>query len=345
MALTKHIVSRDDSIYEAWPDLAITNSGKLICVFTECEHHLNRDNSRIVMRFSTDRGRTWSEKIALTERGTKEDYFNNARISRLSDGRMVIVCDRVFKDENKEAKIYLWYGDEEGEHWSEPEEKSFCGIVPTKLTELKNGRWILGAHFVGQARRLCQYLWYSDDKGKTWSDRVTVAADCRYHLCEGSILECENNTLVCFLRENSGMGIDMQKAISYDNGETWTPVFPTRIGSGHRPVAGFLQDGRVMCTYRYIPCNTQNVFAAFLSENAVLKTDFLSHNIRVFPLDYDRNPRPDLGYTGWVQFDDGEIYVVNYIKDDRDKAQIRGYSFTPEDVMLPETKTATPKVW
>ena len=43
MAIRKITVSRDESIYEAWPDVAMTNSGKLIAIFTECEHHLNRD--------------------------------------------------------------------------------------------------------------------------------------------------------------------------------------------------------------------------------------------------------------------------------------------------------------
>ena len=63
------------------------------------------------------------------------------------------------------------------------------------------------------------------------------------------------------------------------------------------------------------------------------------------PLDYDRNPAPDLGYTGWTQFSNGEIYVVNYIKDDSDKAYIRGYSFYPEEVILPKTDTATKNVF
>ena len=53
--------------------------------------------------------------------------------------------------------------------------------------------------------------------------------------------------------------------------------------------------------------------------------------------DFDRNVNADGGYTGWTQFDDGEIYVVNYIRDDADKAYIRGYSFYPEDVQLPSS--------
>ena len=59
MAIQKFTVSRDDSIYEAWPDVIRTESDKLICVFSECEHHLDRANARLVIRESLDRGRTW----------------------------------------------------------------------------------------------------------------------------------------------------------------------------------------------------------------------------------------------------------------------------------------------
>lgn len=347
MPIQKFSVSNDKSIYEAWPDLVKTKNGKLICVFTECKHHLDRDDSRIVMVKSTDRGRSWSEKTPLTEIGTKEHYFNNARISTLLDGSLVIVCDKVQRDENSSSEIYLWYGDAEGEHWSEPEVLPFCGIVPDKFRELKNGRRILAAHFYNPAsQKLEQYLWYSDDKGKTWSPRITVAADPRYNLCEVSLLECENNTLIAFMRENSGKGYDMLKAISTDNGETWSPVYEVPADGAHRPVSGFLNDGEtVMVTYRYIPRGTSNVFAAFLRKKDLLQTQRQKQVIRIMPLDYDRNPAPDLGYTGWVQWEDGEIYVVNYIKDDCDKAQIRGYSFYPEDIVLPKTETATPNVF
>ena len=47
------------------------------------------------------------------------------------------------------------------------------------------------------------------------------------------------------------------------------------------------------------------------------------------------NVRFYLGYSGWVQFPDGEIYIVNYIVDDAwDKGQIRGYSLTMDDFIL-----------
>ena len=52
------------------------------------------------------------------------------------------------------------------------------------------------------------------------------------------------------------------------------------------------------------------------------------------PLDYDRSHFADTGYTGWVAFPDGEIYMVNYIVDDAPKAQIRGYSFKTDMLLV-----------
>ena len=336
MAIQRFSVSNDDGIYEAFPDLILTNGGKLICVFIECINHGNRNNNRIVIRESHDRGRTWSAKKPLTEICDHANSFDCPRISKLHDGSLVIVCNKLHRDG---SKIYLWRGDPEGESWSEPYICPFRGNVPDKLLELKNGRWILAAQTT-DGSQLEQYLWYSDDQGKTWSERVTVAADKRYELCEVSILEYDNNILVAFLREESCEGYDMMKVISYDNGETWSEVYNLPLDAGLRPVAGFLNDGTtVMVTYRYRPCcyfhSATNVFAGFLRKEDLLKVHRQEHEVRIMPLDYDRNTVPDLGYTGWVQFADDEIYVVCYIMDDSDKAQIRGYSFYPEDVVLP----------
>ena len=176
--IQKFNVSRDDSIYEAWPDVVLTDGGKLICVFAECEHHKNRNNARIMITESTDRGRSWSEKQPLTEKGKAGDYFNCARISKLNDGSLAIICDKVCGNENQKAENWLWLGDGEGENWSDPIRLPFCGIVPDKYRQLKSGRLIVSAHFKNaETKKLEQYLWYSDDEGKTWSDRVTVAAD------------------------------------------------------------------------------------------------------------------------------------------------------------------------
>ncbi len=79
---------------------------------------------------------------------------------------------------------------------------------------------------------------------------------------------------------------------------------------------------------------TQNVFAAFMSDKDVVEFSRRNQSSRIMPLDYDRSPVSDLGYTGFTLLDDGRIYVVNYIVDDAPKAQIRGYRFSLKDVIL-----------
>ena len=343
--IQKFTVSRDDSIYEAWPDVIQTPSGKLICVFSECTHHGDRSYTRLVYCHSTDRGRSWSAKIPLTD-GTRDNpYWNCARIMNLRDGRLAIIADFLHERERNAApeqmEIYLFFSEDDGGTWSPPQRTPAMGIVPDKLLELKNGRWVISSHHRDRAiGNLVQYLWYSDDKGATWSDRVTVGGRAGLNLCEVSILPVEDK-LVAFLRENSGMGWPCYKAVSSDDGESWSNLAEFPLPGCHRPVTGHLQDGRILITYRFIQGGkrggwgrTTNFFGALTDDASALADDYQGATTRIFPIDYDRSSVSDLGYSGWVQFDDGEVYVVNYIMDDSPKCQIRAYAFRPEELLL-----------
>ena len=80
---------------------------------------------------------------------------------------------------------------------------------------------------------------------------------------------------------------------------------------------------------------TQNFFAGLSDVESALALSRHEAHTRILPVDFDRSPESDTGYSGWVQFPDGEIYIVNYILDDAPKAQIRGYALRPEDFLLP----------
>jgi len=295
---------------------------------------------------SSDRGRTWTPKRPLTEGTRGSDFFYNCpRISKLPDGRIVIVVDRVYtkcqEDRTKTAKVVMYFSDDNGNTWSSAAETPMRGIVPDKLLVLKNNRWILSAHH-NEDGKLAQYLRFSDNQGITWSDPVVVAKSPDFNLCEASILPLDNGALAAFMRENSGMGYDCKKTISRDNGETWGPVIDFPLPGCHRPVSGMLSDGKIMITYRFMQGGkgwlgfwTQNFFAALTDQDSVLAETRNESAVRIMPVDFDRSPNSDLGYSGWVQFPDGEIYVVNYIVDDAfDKAQIRGYSMHTEDFII-----------
>ena len=79
---------------------------------------------------------------------------------------------------------------------------------------------------------------------------------------------------------------------------------------------------------------TQNFFAGFTNQDSCREKERNEQSFRIMPLDFGRSPVSDIGYSGWVQFDDGEIYVVYYIVDDSPNGQIRGASFYVEDVII-----------
>jgi len=345
--IQKFSISRDDSLYQAWPDVALMPSGRMVCVFSECTHHGDRSYTRIMLTDSTDRGRSWSPKRPLTEATHGKPFWNCARIVRLSDGRLAVVVDKIGTDERgsryDELQNYLLFSPDDGRTWSAPILTPAQGIVPDQLRELENGRWLLACHVQDPGTAsLVQRLWFSDDKGATWTGPVVVGRRKGLNLCEASILSLGGGALVAFHRENSFVGLDCFKTMSRDGGETWSDPIAFPLPGCHRPVAGFLKDGRILITYRFLQGGkgwvgtwTQNFFAAVTDRESALAPSRQEAWTRIMPVDFDRSPVSDLGYSGWVQFEDGEIYVVNYIVDDAPKGQIRGYAVQPGEFVLP----------
>jgi sialidase-1 len=298
---------------------------------------------------SDDRGRTWSAKKAVNEglrKASESDpHWNCARVVALSDGRLCVIVDRIAgahegNSPSGEQSNWLYFSSDDGETWSGPVATPARGIVPDRLVELSSGRWIISAHSA-ESGVWTQSAWLSDDKGETWVGPQTVAAVPDLMLCEGTIFELPGGELCCLMRENSGRGLDAFKSVSQDAGQTWGPVTAIAIPGCHRPVGGLLQSGFVLVTYRFHQGGSgwhgawcQNLFAALTDVESCLSADRAHSHTRILPLDFDRHLVSDLGYSGWVQFPDGEIYVVNYIKDDAPQAHIRGYSLTEADFMI-----------
>lgn len=345
MEIKKFKISNDPQWYEAWPDVVLTDEGVMVAVFSECTHHKDRSYTRIMLTESSDRGRTWTAKHPLTE-GTLNlpYYYNCARIAKLSDGRLVITLD-VIKRGNEVApdksKVLLFFSSDNGKTWDKPIETPLRGILPDRLIELDNGRWIISAHCEVDGV-FTQFLRYSDDQGATWSEPVVVARDEKLFLCEISMLPLGNGKIVGFLRDNSLKGYDCKKVLSCDNGETWSEIINFPICGCHRPTAGMLKNGQIFITYRFMQGGggeiwerAQNFMGYLTDLKSVESLKREGASGRVIPIDYDRSPFADLGYSGWVEFDDGEIYLVAYIVDDAyDKGQIRGYSMQLSDLVL-----------
>ena len=344
--MQKYIISRDDNVYEAFPDVALTLSGRLVCVFAECTHHGDRSYTRILVTDSDDKGTTWSRKRPITEATHGLPFYNCPRITQLQDSRLVVVVDKLFSGERSAdpnaCRNLLYFSDDEGKTWGDAVETPVLGIVPDKLCELPSGRWIVAAHYNDlDFGFLIQRLWLSDDQGQSWSDPIIVGRKAGLNLCEVSILHVEADTLVAFMRENSGQGWDCYKTQSFDAGLSWGEPIAFPLPGCHRPVAGWLNDRHVLITHRFMQGGlgwtgwwTQNFFAALTDKASIMAQQRNAAHTRILPIDFDRSAASDTGYSGWVQFEDGDIYIVNYIVDDAPKGQIRGYLLRTDDFIL-----------
>ncbi len=336
-------VSRTDTVYECFPDLARLADGTLLCVYRESDSHVAHDYSHLVWRTSADDGETWSARHLLVESCRGDDLYkwNCPRTGRLSDGRVYYLCDgypsdRRYEDEGSSTKI--WWRTPEG-GWDGPHDTGVPGIVPDRLCELPDGTLLLGSHVRDEETgKLKQMVARSDDGRSSWSPQATIAADPGLNLCEGSILPLPGGELVCYMRENSAQGWPLYKSISRDGGASWQGPYLTLIHGGHRPVAGLLPDGEIMITYRYTtggsPFQAKGLFAWRESVQSALCNDPSDQYGRVLAIDHDRSPRPDTAYSGWVNLPDGRTFIVNYIVDDAPMAQIRGYWIKRNDFLL-----------
>lgn len=338
-------VVRRAGIYSCFPDLCRAPSGALLCVYRESDSHSARDFSHLSLVRSEDGGQSWSEPVRIVESSAEDGVlfkWNCPRIGQLPDGRLYLLCDGYpvppGESRTDESRVFFWLSADEGQSWSGPQETPIRGIVPDRLLVTQRGSWIVATHYRRpQTGTLGQSAWRSQDGGKHWTE-ATICADARYHACEASLLEAQDGTLIAYMRENSRLGLPALKAISVDDGVTWEGPALTLIAGCHRPVSGWIAGDRVLITYRWLlggRSANRHFYGYVETAASALSLDRRAQEGFVFPIDLDRSPRPDTGYSGWAVLDSGEVFCVNYLLDDFPTAQIRGYRFDLNRVPLP----------
>ena len=71
--------------------------------------------------------------------------------------------------------------------------------------------------------------------------------------------------------------------------------------------------------------------------DCVQNADKYTGGHRYFFIDHDRSAHGDGAYSGWLQLPSGDLFVVQYIKDDSPMAHIRSYQISRSDwIICPE---------
>ena len=231
MPIEKFSISRNDDVYECFPSMTRLANGRVIITYRESDGHIAKLYTRVILRTSDDDGKTWSDRHVLVDSVEADGVlvkYNCPKVQQLKDGRALIVCDvHPLPPGEKNANTaefthMLWFSDDYGDTWSEPREILVGGIMPDEVIELANGVWLLATHGRSpETGDLAQHVTRSSDKGIIWGAPVVVAARDTFKFCEASIILLPGGELVCYMRENSGLGLPNYKCISKDNGLTW----------------------------------------------------------------------------------------------------------------------------
>lgn len=252
----------------------------------------------IMVADSFDGGKTWENhrSIAHADVWNQKGCWVAPQISRLLDGRIVIICDfgvrtpgqdwpmlSAWQKPNRGMANYLFWSYDQGKSWSEPVKIDDVGGEPGYLTETDRGVLL----FTRTRSKMTDQLWnppapwfdtyyfneavLSYDGGDSWEHIVPLADDPYHGDCEVGTVDLGNDRLMAITRIGFGNGKFCQPSrivLSEDGGESWqnprlTPFY------AQRPIIRKLSSGKLFLHYRN-RWGTPAIYAALIDPDEAL---------------------------------------------------------------------------
>ena len=308
------IVDREPGVYLGHPSTVLLKDGKTILVVYPKGHGAGP----IVMKRSTDGGRSWSERLPVPENWStsKETPTLYRLVSADSVSRLILFSGLY--------PIRMATSLDEGRHWTPLEPiGDFGGIVAMADVErLLDGSYMAVFHddgrFLHNSGKVTQFVVYktiSRDGGMTWSDPEPILKHPKAHLCEPCVIRAPaGRELACLLRENSRQYNSMV-SFSRDEGRTWSePVELPGALTGDRHVARYAPDGRLVIVFRDMAHDTptKGDFVAWVGTFDDIRQG-REGQYRVRLLD-NQGPPEDTGYAGLELLPDGTFVATTYCR-------------------------------
>jgi sialidase-1 len=217
--------------YQAWPDIARLQDGRLMCVFYNGNGHGSSPASvgRVDYSISTNEGYTWSTPKVLYD-GPHDDH--DSSITQLKSGQLIV---NFFEDGGREPYVYssgvmTMTSNDAGKTWSAPRQVTastdyYCSS-PTR--ELSNGRLLLPVYKQTQAAANGAVI-VSDNQGASWSSPIDIplppAGQQQFLPAETDVIQLKDSdgnwtpNLYAVQRTNND---DAYFSTSSNFGTTWT---------------------------------------------------------------------------------------------------------------------------
>jgi hypothetical protein len=230
--------------YLSFPDVALTQDGRLVCAYQQSDQHVARRRA-LLLAESRDLGGTWSAPRILNPAAG-----HCPRLTVLADGEILLMEDN---------SLSLFRSLDHGTTFASHKASGIQHNMQDRVLHLGGDVFFTTGHthrggfpqpYIHQAPSE-QMGYVSENRGLNWSPLSVLACERNLVFCEASVTRLPDGRLLALLRENSGVFEPMYRVESADQGRTWSDPLPTPL-IGHRPTLGLTSDGKLLVTYRNV---------------------------------------------------------------------------------------------
>ncbi len=235
----------------------VTATDGSVLAFSEGRLNSGADygNIDLVMRRSTDGGKTWGSLQVVWDDGTNTCGNPTPVVDRDTGRVWMIACHSLEKDTQTvlqagkaESRRTVWtmYSDDHGVTWSKPVEITDAVTKPQWLwfatgpgvgIQTTDGRIVIPAtrnEGSDNGRSSRSLVFYSDDHGQTWQ----LGGEAGDRVSEAQVVELSDDRLMLNMRRVGSRKMLLCQSYSNDLGDTWSPVTqqPQLISPGGQAV-------------------------------------------------------------------------------------------------------------
>jgi sialidase-1 len=225
------------------PALAVTTRGTVLA-FCEARRERNSDTGNIdlVVKRSTDNGRTWSGQTVIWDDGGNTCGNPCVVVDRDTGTIWLLSTWNRGDDHEREIiagtsedtrRVFVIFSRDDGLTWSKPQEITnvvkkddwtWYATGPGSGIQIQHGphkgRLVIPCdHIEARTKHYYSHVIYSDDHGKTWKLGGTTP---RHQVNECEVVELAGGRLMLNMRNYDRSKRNRQVAVSEDGGLTWT---------------------------------------------------------------------------------------------------------------------------
>lgn len=201
---------------------------------------------------SVDGGRTWSTPFVLQENIGKQNVMSVSFLRARSGDILFFFLE---KNSSSDLKLLVRRSRDETRSWSAPlvvtPGPGYHIMNNARAIQLKSGRILCPISFCedigGREYRLRNFIYFSDDDGRTWDRSADVVECAKRGAMEPGLVELKNRTVLQIIRTQLG---EIWFSLSPDGGNKWSPAAPFGIESPESPsTVSRMPDGKLLLIY------------------------------------------------------------------------------------------------